>query len=223
MGGRPEILTTSLGKHVRYSKNNSVSIHAVTCLLRLRYACLPPIGDTPTRAHTNGLDGSSGGSAVCVAANIVPISIGTETDTSIIGPANISGVVGIKPTVGLTSRSGVIPISETFDTVGPFGRTVHDAVIALNAIVQSDDRDPATKNPSRVQERDYTTFLADRSALKGARFGLPWKRCWEFVPHDQMEVANEVLDAMREVGAEITWTDLPCAEDRIRPDGMWDW
>ena len=68
--------------------------------------------------------GSSRGSAVAVSANIVPLSLGTETDTSVIGPASINGIVGIKPTVGLTSRSGVIPISETFDTVGVLGRTV---------------------------------------------------------------------------------------------------
>ena len=73
-------------------------------------------------------DGSSSGSAVAVSTNIVPLSFGTETDTSIIGPASMNGIVGIKPTVGLTSMDGIIPISKNMDTVGPFGRTVADAV-----------------------------------------------------------------------------------------------
>ena len=111
----------------------------------------------------------------------VPLAFGTETDTSIIGPAAINGIVGVKPTVGLTSRSGVIPISKHFDTVGSFGRTVADAVHRLNAIVSPDDDDALTLNPQRPDKEDYSAFLASRSALKGARFGLPYTRCWECV------------------------------------------
>ncbi|KAI9668015.1 MAG: hypothetical protein M1821_000835 [Bathelium mastoideum] len=167
--------------------------------------------------------GSSGGSAVAVSTNIVPLSLGTETDTSIIGPAQINGVVGIKPTVGLTSRAGVIPISESLDTVGTFGRTVLDAVHGLNAIVGEDVNDSATQNKWTAQNCDYTKFVSSKIALKGAKFGLPIKRCWDLVPDDQKKAASKVLDAIKAAGAEIVPTDFPCAEERIQRDGNWNW
>ena len=154
--------------------------------------------------------GSSSGSAVAVSANIVPLAFGTETDTSIIGPASINGVVGIKPTVGLTSREGVIPISKKLDTVGCFGRTVSDAVYGLNAI-------------TGIEDEDYTKYLTSRSALKGAKFGLPWTRCWDSVSTDLKAVASNVLKAIEGAGGQIIRTDFPCAEDRIGPNGRWDW
>ena len=169
------------------------------------------------------LVGSSSGSAVAVSANIVPLSFGTETDTSIIGPAMINGVVGIKPTVGLTSRSGVIPISEYMDTVGPFGRTLADAVHGLNAIVGADKRDIFTLQPFRHQEEDYTTFIKSKAVLKGARFGLPCKGCWDLVPPDQKMLASRLFTAITDAGGEIMHTDFPCAEERIPSDGNWDW
>lgn len=134
-----------------------------------------------------------------------------------------NGVVGIKPTVGLTSRAGVIPISENMDTVGSFGRTVADAVHGLNAIVGTDERDPSTLSPLRHEEADYTTFISSKEVLKGAKFGLPWKRCWELVPTDQKEVAEKVFKAMTDAGAEIIRTDFPSAEERIPSDGCWNW
>lgn len=124
--------------------------------------------------------------------------------------------------MGLTSRSGVIPISEHMDTIGSFGRSVLDAVLGLNAIVKPDSRDPATLNPARIQEADYTSFMASKSVLKGARFGLPWKRCWEFVREDHRKLAQEILDAIEEAGGNIVWTDFPCWEERIPEDGNWD-
>lgn len=169
------------------------------------------------------LDGSSSGSAVAVSANIVPLSLGTETDTSIIGPASINGIVGIKPTVGLTSRAGVIPISKSMDTVGSFGRTVADAVHGLNAIVGVDQRDPMTCTSSRLQRQDYSEYLTTKGDLKGARFGLPNKRCWEFVTQDIKEMAVKVLEAIQESGATVVEVEFPCAEDRIPADGKWDW
>jgi amidase len=155
--------------------------------------------------------GSSSGSAAAVAANIVPLSFGTETDTSIIGPAGINGVVGIKPTVGLTSRSGVIPISENMDSPGPFGRTVADATFGLSAIVGTDERDQFTQSPSRKQ------------VLIGARFGLPIKRCWELAPAHCKEVALGVFDAIKDAGAEIVDVNFPSVEERIDPEGAWNW
>ena len=123
--------------------------------------------------HVEHVAGSSAGSAVAVSANIVALALGTETGSSIIGPATAKGIVGIKPTVGLTSRSGVIPISEHMDTVGPAGRRVLDAVLCLNTIAKPDARDVATLHPSRVQARDYTTFISSKKSLSGAKFGLP--------------------------------------------------
>lgn len=175
------------------------------------------------RLTNSAVVGSSSGSAVAVSANLVPISYGTETDTSIIGPAGVSGIVGIKPTVGLTSRAGVIPISKNLDTVGPFGRTVADAVAGLNAIASPDVDDAATLHPARKEQPDYLTFLASRSALKGAKFGLPWTRCWDCVGVSQKGVAESLFEAIRMLGGKIVRSDFPCIEDRIAPDGSWNW
>jgi len=95
--------------------------------------------------------GSSGGSAVTVSANIVPLAIGTETDRSIIAPAVKCGVVGIKPTIGLTSRSGVIPVSKNMDMIGPLARTLTNAVYGLDAMVGPDSKDESTQVSSRRQ------------------------------------------------------------------------
>ncbi len=115
--------------------------------------------------------GSSAGSAASVSANLVAAGLGTETDGSIVCPATANGVVGIKPTVGLTSRAGVIPISHTQDTVGPHGRTVADAATVLSALVGVDPRDPATAASAGHFSADYTQFL-DPNGLEGARIGV---------------------------------------------------
>ena len=114
--------------------------------------------------------GSSAGSAAAVAAGFTTVAIGTETNGSIICPSAANGVVGIKPTVGLVSRAGIIPISSTQDTAGPIARDVRDAAIVLTAIAGSDKRDPATRNAFR-HATDYTKFL-DPDALKGKRIGV---------------------------------------------------
>ncbi|TAM98879.1 MAG: amidase, partial [Rhodanobacteraceae bacterium] len=114
--------------------------------------------------------GSSSGSAAAVAAGFVTVAIGTETNGSVICPSAANGVVGIKPTVGLVSRAGIIPISSTQDTAGPIARDVRDAAIVLGAIAGSDPRDPATKDADR-HATDYTKFL-DPDALKGKRIGV---------------------------------------------------
>ena len=114
--------------------------------------------------------GSSSGSAAAVAAGFVTVAIGTETNGSVICPAAANGVVGIKPTVGLVSRAGIIPISSTQDTAGPIARDVRDAAIVLSAIAGSDPRDPATRDADQ-HATDYTKFL-DPDALKGKRIGV---------------------------------------------------
>jgi amidase len=140
------------------------------------------LANNPYILDTN-CSGSSSGSAAAVAANFTSVAIGTETDGSIVGPANNCGVVGIKPTVGLVSRAGVIPISHTQDTVGPHGRTVADAAAVLSAIVSrtADPRDAATagvplgwQGTGRSRPSipaDYTQFL-DPNGLRGARIGV---------------------------------------------------
>ncbi|KAK7753559.1 hypothetical protein SLS62_004417 [Diatrype stigma] len=171
--------------------------------------------------------GSSSGSAVAVSANVAPCALGTETDSSIIGPASMNGVVGIKPTVGLTSRSGVIPISEHMDTVGPFGRTVADAVAVLDAIACPDEEDEYTMTTAAGgrpgEGASYFSHLSTAEALRGARFGLPMKRCWDKVPPGCRRVASRVLDAIRRAGAEIVEVDLPSVEERVNAEGTWDW
>lgn len=115
--------------------------------------------------------GSSSGTAGAIAANYAVVGIGTETDGSIVCPAATVGLVGIKPTVGLVSRSGIIPISATQDTAGPMTRTVADAARLLSAITGIDPRDPATASGRGYAEADYTLFL-DRGALEGKRLGV---------------------------------------------------
>ena len=115
--------------------------------------------------------GSSSGSAVAVSANLTMIAIGTETNGSIVCPSNNNGIVGIKPTVGLISRSGVIPISFTQDTPGPMARTVRDAAICLGAMVGVDSADAKTLASQGKSYKDYTQFLK-KDGLRGKRIGL---------------------------------------------------
>jgi amidase len=115
--------------------------------------------------------GSSSGSGVAVSANLCMIAIGTETNGSIVCPSNNNGVVGIKPTVGLISRSGIIPISFTQDTPGPMGRTVEDAAITLGALTGIDESDSKTLASKGKYETDYTKFLK-KDGLNGKRIGL---------------------------------------------------
>jgi len=118
--------------------------------------------------------GSSAGSGAAVSANLCVVAVGTETDGSVVCPASVNGVVGIKPTVGLVSRSGIIPISKTQDTAGPMARTVTDAAILLGAMAAIDQDDSVTLESKGKAQKDYTTFL-DIDALKGKRIGIEKK------------------------------------------------
>jgi amidase len=146
--------------------------------------------------------GSSSGSAVAVSANLAVVALGTETDGSIVCPSAANGVVGIKPTVGLTSRAGVIPISHTQDTVGPHGRSVADAAAVLGALVGSDERDPATLASEGHFERDYTRYLL-ADGLRGAHVGLARKYHTGFSEHADA-VFEQAVEALRRAGAEVT-------------------
>jgi amidase len=115
--------------------------------------------------------GSSSGSGAAVAANLCAVTVGSETDGSVVCPSSANGVVGIKPTVGLVSRSGIIPISHSQDTAGPICRTVADAAILLGAMAGMDPADSATEASRGKAQPDYTKFL-DRGGLRGARIGV---------------------------------------------------
>ncbi len=144
--------------------------------------------------------GSSSGSGAAVSANLAAITIGTETDGSIVCPSSANGVVGIKPTVGLVSRAGIIPISHSQDTAGPICRTVADAAALLSAIAGIDPDDTATKAPGRKAYPDYTKFL-DRGGLRGARIGVVRKLF--FLPDKLDPIMKDALDAMKSEGATL--------------------
>ncbi|HVI48377.1 MAG TPA: amidase [Chitinophaga sp.] len=149
--------------------------------------------------------GSSSGSAVAAAANLCAVSIGTETDGSIVSPASVNGVVGIKPTVGLWSRSGIIPISATQDTAGPIARTVTDAAILLGALTGVDAADAVTKESEGKSHRDYTSFL-DKNALKGKRIGI--EKSHFHVHEDLAQAFRTAIDVLKAQGAVIVEVDL---------------
>ncbi|KAK5070587.1 hypothetical protein LTR64_000260 [Lithohypha guttulata] len=172
---------------------------------------------------TRSPNGSSSGSAVAVSANLVPLAFGTETDCSIISPAAVNGVVAIKPTIGLTSRGGVVPISETQDSVGSFGRSVKDCARAMDVIVGSDPDDRFSTMPDRREVLSYSECVTDHKSLRGAKFGLPMKRFWHVAPQPQRRVIERVLDLLQRYGASIVEVDMPCAEERLPEDGEWDW
>jgi amidase len=142
--------------------------------------------------------GSSSGSAAAVSANLAPLAIGTETDGSIVCPSSANGIVGIKPTLGLVSRAGVIPIAHSQDTAGPMARTVRDAAILLSFLTGADPRDGATAASAGHTHPDYASFcVAD--GLRGARIGVARK----FFGRDARvdAIMEEALKAMKAAGA----------------------
>ena len=149
--------------------------------------------------------GSSSGSGVAVAANLCAAALGTETDGSITCPASINGVVGLKPTVGLVSRSGIIPIAHSQDTAGPMTRTVKDAALLLGALTGADNEDPATLTSGGKAKTDYTPFLRE-DGLKGARLGVV-RNYFGF--HEKVDaVAEQALEVMRTQGAVLIDVEL---------------
>ncbi|MEP6857863.1 MAG: amidase [Gemmatimonadales bacterium] len=145
--------------------------------------------------------GSSSGSGGAVSANLCAGAIGTETDGSIVCPSSANGIVGIKPTLGLVSRSGIIPIAHSQDTAGPMARTVRDAAIILNALTGIDTRDSTTMvNRSRGQ-MDYTRFL-DPNGLRGARIGVARAKFFGYSDVTD-KLVNDAIDAMKANGAVI--------------------
>lgn len=142
--------------------------------------------------------GSSSGSGAAVAANLCAAAIGTETDGSIVCPSSANSLVGIKPTIGLVSRAGIIPIAHSQDTAGPMARTVSDAAILLSVLVGIDSRDEATNASRGRSAPDYTKFL-DRDGLRGMRLGVARKH---FGFNERVDkLMSDLLDEMKKLGA----------------------
>lgn len=150
--------------------------------------------------------GSSSGSGAGIAANLAVVAIGTETDGSIVCPSGQNGIVGIKPTLGLISRTGVVPISAEQDTAGPMARNVTDAAVMLSVLTGVDPQDPATAASAGHIARDYTRFL-DRNALRGKRIGV-----WRTVTGGDAAtdaVFAQGIAALKAAGATTVDVDLP--------------
>lgn len=145
--------------------------------------------------------GSSSGSGGAVSANLCALAIGSETDGSIVCPSSANGVVGIKPTIGLVSRAGVIPIAHSQDTAGPMTRTVRDAAILLNALAGIDPRDPATSASGGRRQIDYTDYL-DPNGLRGARIGVARAKFFGYSDVTD-KIINDAIDGMEAKGAVI--------------------
>lgn len=149
--------------------------------------------------------GSSSGSAVAVAANLCVVAVGTETDGSIVCPSSANGIVGLKPTVGLVSRSGIIPISHTQDTAGPMARTVRDLAILLGCMTGIDPGDDITRESEGKSFTEYTQYL-DSNSLKGARIGYDKK--WKSSDDKMNALFEEARKIMEKQGAVLVEVEM---------------
>jgi amidase len=155
--------------------------------------------------------GSSSGSGAATAANLCTVSIGTETSGSILNPACENSLVGIKPTVGLISRRGIIPIAHSQDTAGPMARTVEDAAIVLTAISGRDDLDPIT-NTNPLHGTDFTLHLL-KEGLAGKRIGIAWKGFIEQLGAEKQKVVEAAVTVLKSTNAEVVEDiDFPSAD-----------
>lgn len=154
--------------------------------------------------------GSSSGSGAAIAANLAAASVGTETSGSILFPACKNSLVGIKPTVGLISRRGIIPIAHTQDTAGPMARTVEDAALLLGALAGHDDQDPITRtNP--LADKDFTEHLI-KNGLVGKRIGIAWEGFIKVFSQEQLKVIVDAIAVLKSSGVEIIENiEIPCA------------
>lgn len=145
--------------------------------------------------------GSSAGPGAAAASNLASVTVGSETSGSILSPANSNSDVGIKPTIGLISRYGVIPIAASQDTAGPITRTVTDAAILLGAMTGVDPNDPVTATQAGLALTDYTPYLK-LDGLRGARIGVP-AEYWRTLTGEQLTIAQNALTVMRNLGATV--------------------
>ena len=171
---------------------------------------------TPYKPDTFATGGSSAGSGVAVAASLCAAAVGTETDGSIVSPAHHNSIVGIKPTVGLISRSGIVPISFSQDTAGPLARTVTDAALLLGAMTGIDADDSATGAAAGMYHANYTRFL-DAAGLKGARIGLARAAYFDALSSDELTLFDQARTLIRAQGAVMIDVDMPAMTG-----GRWD-
>lgn len=150
--------------------------------------------------------GSSGGTGAAIAAAFAPVGLGTDTGGSVRGPSSANGIVGLKPTHGLLSRDGIVPLALSFDTAGPMARNVHDVAVALGVMTGIDSADAATTKSEGLFRKDYTQFL-DADALQGARIGV----ARDFMDSDEEVdwIMEAALEALRDAGAEVVDVTLP--------------
>lgn len=146
--------------------------------------------------------GSSSGPAVATGANLAACGVGTETSGSIIMPATLASCVGIKPSIGLISRTGIIPLAFTQDTAGPICRTVEDAALLLGILVGEDGEDPITYFAREWEGHDYTRYL-DADGLKGAKLGFLRKNYWDRLDGEGKQIVSGALEALKNSGAEL--------------------
>jgi amidase len=186
-----------LGKTNMSEWANFRSIHSTSGWCGRGHQCHNPY------ALDRNASGSSSGSGAAASANLTAVSLGSETDGSIVSPANVDGVVGLKPTVGLVSRGGVIPISHSQDTVGPHTRTVADAAAVLNAIVTriADPRDPATSVGRNRIPADYSAFVSS-TGLRGKRIGVAREGVTGYSTQTDA-IYEDAIQAMRNAGAVV--------------------
>jgi amidase len=154
--------------------------------------------------------GSSSGTGAAIAANLAAIGVGTETDGSIVCPSGANGLVGIKPTLGLVSRTGIVPIAHSQDTAGPMTRTVADAALLLGAMMGVDPSDPATARSDAHAVRDYTKSL-DPAALKGARIGVARKQYFGYSAVADRLVDQAIADMKAQGAVIVDPADIPTA------------
>lgn len=153
--------------------------------------------------------GSSAGSGAAIAANFAAVAVGTETSGSILNPSGQNSLVGIKPTVGLISRRGIIPISNTQDTAGPMARTVTDAVYLLAALSGVDERDPITM--TNKNNHDFQNAL-DKNGLQGAKLGIPRDAVfYEGLSEEKRKIFEDSIEQLKQLGAEIKEVEIPAA------------
>ena len=163
-----------------------------------------PIYNPHDPTHTPS--GSSGGTGAAIAAGYAMMGIGTDTGGSVRGPSAANGIVGLKPTHGLLSRDGIIPLALSFDTAGPMARNVYDVAVSLGVMTGIDESDAATNKSAGHFDTDYTQYL-DAGALKGARIGI----ARDFMESDQEVdwIVEASLQSMRDAGAEVVEVELP--------------
>ncbi|MBD8068564.1 amidase family protein [Bacillus sp. PS06] len=146
--------------------------------------------------------GSSAGSGASIAANFATVAVGTETSGSILSPASQNSLVGIKPTVGLISRRGIIPISHSQDTAGPMTRTVKDAAILLTSLASKDEQDPITLTSGELATTDFSQFL-DLNGLNGARIGIAREGYFDYLSEEKRVVMDQAIEKLKDLGATV--------------------